>query len=344
LVQATRALAAVLFSWAASSDMKRLAPVDDTSPSSVKKLHEEIVDGSVKRVWCVRHGQAEHNVAVSEEIAKFRAEGREWSLGKSEALGIRDPPLTEFGRQQARIAGTDSLICDTALAASGSPERAQLIVVSPLRRTLQTALGLCRGTPDSDFKLLAHPDIQECMQVPSDTGRPLQDLQQEFGSDIDFSMLEQSPDTWFEKPSPMTKDDLPDPDGQAALAARCSRFTEWLAARPEDRIIVVAHHTLFSHLLSIDFLNCEVIEMALHVQPRGKKAAWKVAKATGDVVPLYLADGKEVSFCGSPALSGTLAACLTKHGMDAAQLTAKRAALPDPAVTPPVGPAAPAST
>lgn len=318
--------------------------LDDTTPSLAKKPPEEASDGNMKRVWCVRHGQAEHNVAISAEAARFRAEGREWSLATSQALGIRDPALTEFGREQARIASTDSLICDSALSASGSPERAQLVVVSPLRRTLQTALGLCRGTPDPDFKLLAHPDIQECMPVPCDTGRPLQDLKEEFGSDIDFSMLEQAPDTWFEKPSPVTKDDLPDPEGQAALAARCSRFTEWLAGRPEDHIIVVAHHTLFCHLLKIDFLNCEVIEMALHVEPQSKKASWKVAQATSDVVPLYLAGGKEVSFCGSPPLSGTLAACLTKHGLEAAQFTAKQAALPDPANTPPVGPAAPAST
>lgn len=330
------------------SDMKRAAPVDGTPPSMAKKLHEESISGNVKRVWCVRHGQAEHNVEINAEMAKFRAEGREWSLATSQAMGIRDPALTEFGQKQARIASTDSVICDSALAASGSPERVQLVVVSPLRRTLQTALGLCHRTPDSDFKFLAHPDIQECMPEPCDTGRPLQDLKEEFGSDIDFSMLEQSPDTWFEKPSPLKKDGSPDDEGQGALASRCCRFTEWLMARPEDRIIVVAHHTLFCHLLNIDFLNCEVIEMALRVEPLGKKESWrgkwKVAKATGDVVPLYRADGKEVSWCGVPALSGTLAASLTKYGMEAAQLTAKRAALPDPAVTPPVGPAAPAST
>merc|ERR1712232_426132 len=135
--------------------MKCAAPVDGTSPCPAKKLHTGALDGDLKRVWCIQHGQADHNVAISEEVAKFRAEGREWSLATSQALGIRDPSLTDFGRKQAKIASTDSLICDSALAASGSSERAQLVVVSPMRRTLQTALGLCHGTPDSGFKLLA---------------------------------------------------------------------------------------------------------------------------------------------------------------------------------------------
>jgi len=292
-------------------------------------------------VWCVRHGQAEHNVAVNAEMAKCRAEGRKWVNETSQAVGIRDPALTEFGQKQARIASTDPLICDSALAPSGSPDRAQLVVVSPLRRTLQTALGLCGAASDPNFEVLANPDIQECISVPCNTGRPLEALREEFSTGVDFSMLEPCPSTWFEKPSPVAIENHAEhiPEGMAALRSRCARFTDWLAARPEDRIIVVAHHTLFCHLLNIDFLNCEVIEMALDVQSDG--ASWRVSKATSDVVPLYTQEGKTVTHGGSPPLSGTLAACLAKFGKEAAQYTAERAGLPDPISNPPIGPAAP---
>jgi len=320
--------------------MKRTAPEAVSEPSAQKKLAASS-GNRVKRVWCVRHGQAEHNVLANAEVAKCRAEGREWSLATSQALLVRDPALTELGQKQARIASTDPLICDSAFAPSGSPERAQLIVVSPLRRTLQTALGLCGATADPNFEVLANPDIQECMPVPSDTGRPLEALREEFSTGVDFSMLELCPSTWFEKPAPLDGNDEPIPEGQAALRARCARFTDWLAARPEDRVVVVAHHTFFCHLLNIDFLNCEVIEMALDLQC--DRASWRVLKATSDIVPLYTQGGKAVTFCGSPPLSGTLAACLAKHGKEAAQYTAERAGLPDPVNNPPIGPTAPLS-
>lgn len=123
------------------------------------------------------------------------------------------------------------------------------------------------------------------------------------------------------------------------MQSRCARFTDWLAARPEDRIIVVGHNEIFCHLLKVDLLNCEVIEMALDVQ--GDKTSWRVSKASSDVVPLYTQEGKPVTIMGSPPLSGTLAACLAKHGKEAAQRTAERAGLPDPISNPPIGPAVP---
>merc|ERR1712146_751360 len=128
-------------------------------------------------------------------------------------MGIRDPALTDLGLEQARIASTDALICDSALGGSGTADGAQLLVASPLRRTLQTALGICQARKDIELEILAHPDVQECMPVPCDTGRPLQALREEFTVDVNFSLLEACPDTWFEKPAPVTSEDKPDPEG-----------------------------------------------------------------------------------------------------------------------------------
>jgi broad specificity phosphatase PhoE len=97
-----------------------------------------------------RHGEAEHNSSS------------EWTL--------RDPSLTLNGRRQARSARA-TLMAQGLLGAApleaecegSSSAQAQLVVSSPLRRTLQTAEILCAGTL---LPLVAHPDLQETSQVP----------------------------------------------------------------------------------------------------------------------------------------------------------------------------------
>jgi hypothetical protein len=186
--------------------------------------------------------------------------------------------------------------------------------------------------------ILAHPDLQECFAAPCDTGSPLGTLQTDFSEHVDFSLLSSSPEGWFCKPSPWNnEEDAPDPTGQDALRERCARFTAWLAARPEERIIIVAHHTLFCWLLNIDFQNCEVMEMTLDEE--GASPIWKVVQACGDVVPMYKKDGEPVTWMGSPPLKASLGACLGKHGAEVAQETARRAGLPDPVEVPPPVPA-----
>ena len=99
---------------------------------------------------------------------------------------------------------------------------------------------------------------------------------------------------------------------------------------------MVAHHTLFCHLLSINFQNCEVVEMRLRQtssleQPR----VWEVLSSTGPIVPAYAADGTPMSWAGSPPLKCSIGTCLKVSGLEAAQLTANKAGLPDPATHPP---------
>ena len=157
---------------------------------------------TVKRIWFVRHGQAEHNVLLSQAASAPDPEAA-WQAGEN----VRDPGLTPLGFEQARRASTDPLIRDTALGPPGSADRAELVVVSAMRRTLQTALTMCDAAaeraPDPKkamFRVVALPDLQECNAVPCDTGRPLNELQAEFGEAVDFGELEGKADDWFVKP------------------------------------------------------------------------------------------------------------------------------------------------
>mmetsp|Transcript_47601 Transcript_47601/g.125725 ORF Transcript_47601/g.125725 Transcript_47601/m.125725 type:complete len:283 (+) Transcript_47601:90-938(+) len=97
-------------------------------------------------LYLVRHGESTANHAVKN--------------GVSSAYLLTDAALTESGENQARA-------ISTAVALEGQP-RPELLLVSPLRRTMQTAvLGFGEAVPH-----LLRPDIQETGNTPADRGDP----------------------------------------------------------------------------------------------------------------------------------------------------------------------------
>ena len=63
-------------------------------------------------------------------------------------------------------------------------------------------------------------------------------------------------------------------------AACCALF------RPEDVIVVSAHHTVYCHLIGVEFANCEVVEMALAPETEGGawQDRWTVTNSDGEMV------------------------------------------------------------
>lgn len=106
-------------------------------------------------------------------------------------LWIRDPDLTDRGREQVRC-----LAARLAALEEVEPEslKMDLVLASPLRRTLFTALGafgpqLARGQP---AKVRALPDLQEVSDLPCDSGSPLEEILMEFGAHaVDFDLVEE---------------------------------------------------------------------------------------------------------------------------------------------------------
>mmetsp|Transcript_15236 Transcript_15236/g.20021 ORF Transcript_15236/g.20021 Transcript_15236/m.20021 type:complete len:277 (-) Transcript_15236:162-992(-) len=211
----------------------------------------------MKRVFFVRHGEGEHNVF--------------FKRGDRQGAKILDPPLTELGKKQAvDIAHTEHPILKDV--------RVDLIVSSPLRRTVQTAALMFKNTlieEHSDAnevkcaaptKILLHPDIQETGDIECDTGRPFHEMWDEVASSLrpemslrkemfSTELLEANP-RWYIKEGDYAH------NGKS-IRERLCRFTKWLQGRPETTIVVVGHHNAFLAMLECSFMNCEVREYAL---------------------------------------------------------------------------------
>ena len=102
-------------------------PAGPAGPAAraIRRLGASAAASAAKRVWFIRHGESETNVS------------EDWTH--------RDPDLTSRGRHQAESVPADPLIAP-ALAPRGSGTQAELVVTSPLTRTLRTAT-LALGKP-----------------------------------------------------------------------------------------------------------------------------------------------------------------------------------------------------
>ena len=213
----------------------------------------------MQRVYFIRHGLSEANVL--------------FYAGKvDQSRAILDPALAPRGEEQARAVSTEPLL-SAALAMPGDgdgDEAAQLLVVSPLRRTIQTAhLAFepwlaARATAGAPVPIVLCPDIQETGDVLGDTGRPVSEVRGELPNLGPAAPLpwDEVPERWCEKSGMYAHTGT-------ALAARFDRFCRWLARRPERNIIVVGHHNVFLGMLSVTFRNCEVREYSFDGEGRG---------------------------------------------------------------------------
>jgi broad specificity phosphatase PhoE len=155
-----------------------------------------------KTIHLIRHGQSTFNVPPHD-------------------ASIKDPYLTSTGRQQAETLG-DTFPCTV-----------DLIVCSPLRRALYTALYAFGDVlKTGNKKIIAIPELQELSKYPCDTGSSLKDLESEFrGQPVDFSLVHRSWDS---------KEGYWAPTARRSLE-RVKEVRQWLMNRPENSIVVVGH-------------------------------------------------------------------------------------------------------
>ena len=121
------------------------------------------------KLHLVRHAQGLHN--VHDDYTRFR-----------------DPLLTPLGKQQ----------CVELQKNFPHHQGVELIVSSPIRRTLYTSLlGFKDDIKTKGLKIIALPELQETTALACDTGSDPIELANEFASDpIDFTLVH--PD-WNEK-------------------------------------------------------------------------------------------------------------------------------------------------
>jgi broad specificity phosphatase PhoE len=189
-------------------------------------------------------------------------------------------------------------------------QHVQLVVSSPLRRTLETAC-LAFGGQSPRPIFIAHPDAQETGTHPSDTGSDPDQLALEFGARVDVSLCV---DGWYLKLEPYDMHARSrSPAGCDALRTRLERLGSWLRARPEQTIAIVAHHGVFAHLIGVEMelANCEVVECALDA------SGWSVQRAASEVVQVLDRAGRLVTNYHGAELCATLCAVRSVHGKTA---------------------------
>ncbi|KAI1118505.1 phosphoglycerate mutase-like protein [Nemania sp. NC0429] len=155
----------------------------------------------------VRHAQAEHN--------------------STKNYLLHDPSITELGREQC--AELRTVLMEDPLV-----QQAELIITSPMRRTIQTALATVDWLVDKGVKIQADALWQENTAKPCDVGTAVSKVADEFPN-IDYSTVDP---VWPDKTSQAA--------GayhytRAAIVARGQAALQQLYERPEKVIVVVSH-------------------------------------------------------------------------------------------------------
>jgi broad specificity phosphatase PhoE len=178
-------------------------------------------------ILCIRQGESTFNAA--------------WAASPTDPMHW-DARLSARGREQVREARA-------ALAA----HPVELVLVSPLTRAIETALGLFDGHPASPSMEVV-PLLRERLENSCDVGRRPAELAAEFAR-LDFAHV---PDVWWHaEGEPDERGICVEPD--AAVHARVAAFRESLRARPHRTIAVVGHGTFLRYLTGRPFANCEVV-------------------------------------------------------------------------------------
>jgi broad specificity phosphatase PhoE len=183
--------------------------------------------------------------------------------------GLRDTQLTPRGVAQAEALNR-KLQQQAERWERNMDEQIDLLVCSPLWRTLQTASIAFAGDRLRQVPRLVNPAVRERMWLSSDVGTPASDLAAAWAEEgWDFAGI---PDTWWytEDSERWRENDWRKAGeyvhcGEPAepFAQRLEEFKEWLLARPEGRIAVVTHWGAIYGLTGKDLKNCEVLELRL---------------------------------------------------------------------------------
>ncbi|WCJ35653.1 Phosphoglycerate mutase family protein [Euphorbia peplus] len=272
------------------SPLKYLSPPPSSSPRlhfrlssslSLSAMDSEVVGPTLyplhrtKTVHLVRHAQGIHNVEGDKDYAAYLSET------------LFDAHLTPLGWQQV-----DNL--RNHVRKVGLNKRVELVIASPLLRTMQTAVGVFGGEGYSDgieatplmianagesnrpaissLNCPAFVAVELCREHlgvhPCDRRRSVSEYRPLFPA-IDFSLIESDADVlWLADVR----------EENEAVAARGQKFLNWLWTREEKEIAVVTHSGFLFHTLSAfgndchasvkseictHFANCELRSMVI---------------------------------------------------------------------------------
>lgn len=187
-----------------------------------------------KRVHFVRHAQGEHNVAGEADRANYL---------KPDYL---DSVLSPLGLEQCEN-------LNAKLREKNHLHDADLIVVSPMRRTLQTAT-VCFRHHVGVTPFLALESLREqAGRHPCDNRLPISEHRPAFPH-VNFDEIEHELDPLY----PLYPDCR---EPAESINQRARDFFDWLLTRDEENIIVVTHsaylQAMFLNVLNVEYENGE---------------------------------------------------------------------------------------
>ncbi|BGP42634.1 hypothetical protein JCM10450v2_006740 [Rhodotorula kratochvilovae] len=153
----------------------------------------------------------------------------------------RDPELTSRGVTQCIAIPT---VYPTFFASLDPSDT--IILVSPLRRTLQTMLlgfsALLPSSSSNPVPILILPQLQECGAFPCDTGAPLAETKAHFPQPwLDWSEVEKHPE-WNRNEGVFEAT-------EEKNVARARWVRQFIRERKEKNVVVVSHHGLLRRIV-----------------------------------------------------------------------------------------------
>lgn len=221
--------------------LSQIITEDKTKTITVKDLRGS-VKTQVKHVHFLRHAQGLHNVAGEANYLNYM---------KKE---FTDSPLSEEGIKQCK------LLCVRCEKTSQYDSNIDLLVVSPLLRTLQTA-SFSFPFLISKIPWLALDEIREQTGLhPCDKRIPVSLRSKEFAY-VDFKNVVHDEDLLYFKYI-VSREPAND------VARRGGEFMDWLSSRDEENVLVVTHSAFLTHFFDqvvtcdeydkVKFENCEL--------------------------------------------------------------------------------------
>lgn len=171
-----------------------------------------------KLLYCIRHGTALHNI-------NFR------KIGRKAYTDFKDTPLIDKGKMEAVQLGIDWKKLFSV----------ELILVSPLSRTLDTAKYIFQDHPNVPVialdELMEHPQAEELCNQRFDKTKLVNRY-----PNIDFSHISDNPKIYWSNRH-IHKKELVNLDN------RINIFKEFVRKRPEKTIAIVSHGSLLGRMM-----------------------------------------------------------------------------------------------
>mmetsp|Transcript_24616 Transcript_24616/g.59881 ORF Transcript_24616/g.59881 Transcript_24616/m.59881 type:complete len:267 (-) Transcript_24616:259-1059(-) len=188
-----------------------------------------------KVVHFVRHGQGYHNLWAEQSGVRCNCIAGEFAACPYNRPDLVDAALTDMGISQATKLSEADL----------DPHYPELVVVSPLRRAMQTATYAFPPSPSVPF--VALEDLREHIGVHVCDKRFSVTEHKENFPHVSFDELEDDHDAMHSETERETR---------ASMAQRAYNSLQWVAGRPEKSIAVVCHSGILGSIMN-SVMECE---------------------------------------------------------------------------------------